>query len=172
MSDPRPTIAGRRISASAMFAGNLLLALVWVAMTGHFEFVNFVLGFVFSYVVLLLLQRVVGRSSYFRKSVLLTRFIGFYALEVVRTNIRVAVDVATPTSRSQPGIVAVPLEARSDAEITLLANLITMTPGSLSIDVADDRSVIYVHSMFAHDPEALRRSIKEDLERRVLELLR
>jgi len=156
----------------AMFAGNLLLALIWVAMSGHFDAANLLLGFGFGYVVLYLLQRVVGRSAYFTKSVLLVRFVGFYALEVVRTNVRVAVDVVTPTSLAKPGIVAVPLDARTDVEITLLANLITMTPGSLSIDVADDRSVIYVHSMFLDDPEELRRTIKDDLERRVLELLR
>ena len=155
-----------------MFAGNLMLALVWVAMTGHFDVVNLLLGFTFGYLVLFLLQRVVGRSAYFSKSVILVRFVGFYLVEVVRANIRVAVDVATPASRAQPGIVAVPLEARTDVEITLLANLITMTPGSLSIDVADDRSVIYVHSMFVDDPEAFRRTIKDDFERRVLELLR
>jgi len=162
----------RGISAAAMFAGNLMLALVWVAMTGHFDVVNLLLGFTFGYLVLFLLQRVVGRSAYFTKSVVLVRFIGFYLVEVVRANLRVAWDVITPASHSRPGIVAVPLDARTDAEITLLSNLITMTPGSLSIDVADDRSVIYVHSMFADDPEALRGAIKDDLERRVLELLR
>ena len=67
---------------------------------------------------------------------------------------------------------AVPLDAETDVEITLLANLITMTPGSLSIDVSDDRGVIYVHSMFIDDPEEFRRTIKDDFERRVLELLR
>ena len=155
-----------------MFAGNLSLALVWVAMTGSFDVASFGVGFVIAYVVLYLLQGVVGRSSYFRKSILLVRFVGFYVYEVVRSNLRVAIDVVMPTSRAQPGVVAVPLEARTDAEITLLANLITMTPGSLSIDVSDDRSVIYVHSMFIDDPEAFRRTIKDEFERRVLELLR
>ena len=162
----------RGISAAAMFAGNLMLALVWVAMTGRFDVVNLLLGFAFGYLVLFLLQRVVGRSPYFGKSVLLVRFTGFYVVELVLANIRVAIDVATPASRAKPGIVAVPLDARTDAEITLLSSLITMTPGSLSIDVADDRSVIYVHSMFVDDPEAFRRTIKDDLERRVLELMR
>ncbi len=155
-----------------MFAANLTLALVWAAMSGHFDVLNLLLGFAFGYLVLFLLQRVVGGSSYFRKSATLVRFVAFYILEVVRSNLRVAVDVATPTSRAHPAVVAVPLDARTDAEITLLANLITMTPGSLAIDVADDRSVIYVHSMFVDDPEAFRRGIKDDLERRVLELLR
>jgi multicomponent Na+:H+ antiporter subunit E len=165
-----PTSGG--ISTGAMFGGNLLLALVWVAMTGRLDIANMALGFAFSFVVLFLLQRVVGRSAYFTKSWALVRFTAFYILEVVRSNIRVAIDVVAPTSRARPGVVAVPLDARTDAEITLLANLITMTPGSLAIDVSDDRSVIYVHSMFVDDPEELRRAIKDDLEARVLELLR
>ncbi len=155
-----------------MFAANLLLALVWVAMSGHFESANLLVGFAFGYAVLYLLQRVTGSSSYFAKSVALVRFVGFYVVEMVLANVRVAIDVVTPDARRQPGIVAVPLEARTDVEITVLSNLITMTPGSLSVDVSDDRSVIYVHSMFVDDPDQLRRTIKDDLERRVLELLR
>ncbi len=172
MTTPVTNPPPRGTSAAAMFAGNLLLALFWVAMSGHFDVVNLLIGLVFGYVVLFLLQRVIGGSSYFRRTIGLVRFIGFYIVEVVRANLRVAFDVVTPTSYARPGVVAVPLEARTDAEITLLSNLITMTPGSLSIDVADDRSVIYVHAMFVEDPDELRRQIKDDLERRVLELLR
>ena len=73
-----------------------------------------------------------------------------------------------------PGVVAIPLDARTDAEITLLANLITLTPGSVSLDLSEDRRVLYVHAMYIDggDVEAYRRSVKEGLERRVLELLR
>ena len=169
---PRPRPRRQGLSAAAMFAANLSLALVWVAMSGTFDVLNLALGFGFGFVVLLLLQRVTGRSTYFSKSLLLLRFTIFYVVEIVRANIEVAIDVATPSSRARPAIVAVPLDAETDAEITLLSNLITMTPGSLAIDVADDRSVIYVHSMFVDDPDEFRRTIKEDLERRVLELLR
>ena len=73
-----------------------------------------------------------------------------------------------------PGVVAIPLDARTNVEITLLANLITLTPGSVSLDLSEDRRVLYVHAMYIDggDVEAYRRSIKEGLERRVLELLR
>ena len=164
--------SARGVSASTMLAVNLVLALIWMAMSGRFDAANLVLGFVFGYVVLLLLQRVIGRSAYFSKSLILLRFTGFYVVEVIRANVRVALDVVTPASRAHPGIVAVPLDARTDTEITLLANLITMTPGTLSVDVADDRSAIYVHAMFVDDPEQLRAEIKSGFERRVLELLR
>jgi multicomponent Na+:H+ antiporter subunit E len=73
-----------------------------------------------------------------------------------------------------PGVVAIPLDARTDAEITLLANLITLTPGSVTLDISEDRCLLYVHAMYIDggDVEAYRRSVKEGLERRVLELLR
>ncbi len=73
-----------------------------------------------------------------------------------------------------PGVVAIPLDARTDVEIALLANLITLTPGSVSLDLSEDRRVLYVHAMYIDggDVEAYRRSVKDGLERRVLELLR
>jgi multicomponent Na+:H+ antiporter subunit E len=73
-----------------------------------------------------------------------------------------------------PGVVAIPLDARTDVEIALLANLITLTPGSVTLDLSEDRRVLYVHAMYIDggDVEAYVRSVKEGLERRVLELLR
>jgi multicomponent Na+:H+ antiporter subunit E len=73
-----------------------------------------------------------------------------------------------------PGVVAIPLDARTDAEIAMLANLITLTPGSVTLDLSEDRRVLYVHAMYIDggDVEAYVRSVKEGLERRVLELLR
>ena len=53
----------------------------------------------------------------------------------------------------------------------VLANLITMTPGTLSLDVSPDRKTLYVHAMYINDPEALRCDIKENLERRARALL-
>jgi len=154
------------------FLANLLLALVWAAMTGGFSLANLGLGFVLGYVALYLAHQVVGESAYFRRIGRVARFVGFYVVEIFKANLRVALDVVTPRHRSRPGIVAVPLEARTDAEITLLANLLTMTPGSLSIDISEDRRVLYVHAMFVDDADAFRQRIKDDFERRVLEMLR
>jgi multicomponent Na+:H+ antiporter subunit E len=79
-----------------------------------------------------------------------------------------------PASYVCPGVIAIPLDARTDAEITLLANLITLTPGSVSLDLSADKRLLYIHAMYIDggDVEAYRRSVKEGLERRVLELLR
>jgi multicomponent Na+:H+ antiporter subunit E len=103
---------------------------------------------------------------------LLVRFIAMYLCELVLASLRVAHDALTPTHYMRPAILAIPLEARTDLEILLLANLITMTPGSVSLDVSPDRRTLYIHAMYAEDAEAVRREIKEKLERHVLELLR
>jgi multicomponent Na+:H+ antiporter subunit E len=151
---------------------NILLALVWATATGQFTLANLVVGFLLGYMLLGFAQRAVGAATYFRRVRQVLGFAAFFLKELLLANLRVAYDVITPGYRMRPGIIAVPLEARSDLEITLLANLITLTPGTLSLDVSDDRRVLYVHAMFVGDPEAFRREIKEGFERRVLELLR
>lgn len=78
--------------------------------------------------------------------------------------------VISPKLDIQPGIVAVPLDVKKDVEIMLLANLITVTPGSLSLDISYDRSVIYIHVMHVTDVEAYRREIKQGFEKRIGEL--
>jgi multicomponent Na+:H+ antiporter subunit E len=115
---------------------------------------------------------VLGETRYFRKVVDVVSFLCFFVWELVLSNLRVAWDVLTPKSSRRPGVIAVPLEEATDTEITVLANFVTLTPGSLSLDVAPGRDCLYVHAMFVDDPESLKTEIKEGFERRVLEVLR
>jgi multicomponent Na+:H+ antiporter subunit E len=84
----------------------------------------------------------------------------------------VAVIVLSPRMDLKPGIIAYPLKVDRDFEITILANLITLTPGTLSVDVSDDRRILYVHAMDASDPEATKRDIAEGFERKIMEAFR
>ncbi len=155
------------------FLLNILLALAWVALTGRFQMVNFAFGFALGYGALWLAQRVLGPSSYFGKARRFLGFLLFFLWEVVKANLQVAYIVLNPRYRLRPGVIAVPLDARSDTEITLLANIITLTPGSLSIDVSADRKVLYLHTLdMGDDLGRFRREIKEGLERRLLEAMR
>ena len=119
------------------FLWNLWLALAWTVATGQFTMTNLVFGLILGYVILLYAQRMMGPSRYFAKVSLACRFAFFYLWQMMLSNLRVAYDVATPTHYMRPGVLAIPLSARTDAEITALANLITLTPGSLSLDVTD-----------------------------------
>lgn len=99
-------------------------------------------------------------------------FLLFYIKEVLLSNVRVAYDVLTVRDHSDPAIIALPLDARTDFEILIVANLISMTPGTLSMDVSSDRKTLYIHAMFVDDAEELKRGLKRDFEGRVLKLLR
>jgi len=69
----------------------------------------------------------------------------FYLKEVVSANIKLAIDIVTPKSRAAPGFVVLPLESMTDMQILLLTNLISMTPGTLSFDLSQDRRRLLLH---------------------------
>ncbi len=112
------------------------------------------------------------RPRAFRKAYQVVDLLLFFLWELILSNIRIATDVVMPRYRMRPAIIAVPLDAKSDTEITLLANLVTLTPGTLSMDVSEDRSTIYIHSMYSSDRARFVDGIKRGFERRVLEVLR
>jgi multicomponent Na+:H+ antiporter subunit E len=154
------------------FLWNMLLALTWAFAAGEPFASNLAFGFVLGWLVLWMGGEVLGSTVYARRIVKIGEFGLFFAWEMLVANIRVAYDVLTVTHHMRPAFLAVPLDARTDAEIVLLANLISLTPGSLSLDVSPDRRTLYVHAMYASDPEQVKRRLKEGFERRVLELLR
>jgi multicomponent Na+:H+ antiporter subunit E len=112
------------------------------------------------------------RIKYFKIAPKIVVFVFYFLNELVKANIEVAYEVMTPKLNMTPGIVAFPLEARTDIEISILANLISLTPGTLSLDVSDDRKVLYVHSMYIKDRETFIAGLKNGFERRLLEILR
>ncbi len=154
------------------FLIHIFLTFVWVALTGSYDRLTFAFGFVLSFAVLWL----IGRDDASRKYVGLVpsvlSFIVYFVYQIVKANIQVAYDVVTPTFYMTPGIVQVPLEAKSDVEITLLASIITLTPGTLSLDVSSDRKVLYIHSMYIKNREDFIHEIKNGFERRLLRIIR
>ncbi len=154
------------------FLSNLLLSLIWVAITGSFTVENFIFGFALSFFLLWITATDRRENKYFNRIPKLIGFVFFFLYELIKANIEVAYDVITPRHYMEPGIVKIPLDAKSDLEITLLANLITLTPGTLSLDVSDDKKVLYVHAMYIKDKEEFVAGIKNGFERRLLEITR
>jgi multicomponent Na+:H+ antiporter subunit E len=152
------------------FLLNVLLALAWTALTGDFSLINFIAGFIFGYVALWVMRFVMKSSSYFTKMPQIVTFTGHFFVELIKANLRMAYHVLAPADKMRPGIIGIPLDITTDAQITLLANMITLTPGTLSLEVSTDRTVIYVHNVYVTSPEEFRREIKEGFERKVLEV--
>ena len=153
------------------FAWNLLLAIFWMVLTGSFTGPSFVVGFIFGYLCLALIQNHVPVLEGYAQRVPGTiAFVFFFFWQVIKSNAVVAYDVATPNLGIKPGVIAVPLELDSAIGLTIFANFITLTPGTLSLDISDDRDVLYVHAMYLEDKEDLLRDLKE-IERRIIKLL-
>ena len=128
-----------------MLLGSILLALAWAALQGQITLANLLVGYLFGYVILA----------------------GFFVWELVLANVRVAADVLRPRTGIQPAVLGIPLDVRSDGEILLLSMLINITPGSVTIDLSEDRRTLYVHVMHMTNADATRREIKDGFERRV-----
>src|SRR5687768_16492855 len=121
-----------------MLLANVLLALGWVALQRRFSLVNLATGWHVGYLILLMLVKcgVLGQSLYVGRLSRFAGFAGFFLWELVLANLRVARDVAAPGYDLTPGIIQLPLDVSSDAEVLLLAALINLTPGSVALDVS------------------------------------
>jgi multicomponent Na+:H+ antiporter subunit E len=97
-------------------------------------------------------------------------FILFYVKEMVKANLYLARDILSPKMRISPAIVKINISANSHNRILALFNLITMTPGSLCMDISDDRKSIYVHGMYVKDRDSFEAEIKEGIEKKILEV--
>jgi multicomponent Na+:H+ antiporter subunit E len=156
-----------------LFIYNILISMLWALLTGNVTIGNLTIGFALGYFALTLLQPASGgKASYFQKTMQFVRFTLFFSKELVVATYRVAKDVVKPLPLMRPGVIGIPLDAETDLEITMLANLITLTPGTLSLDVSPDRKTLYIHAMYVVNADDLRKEIKEGMERRLLELLR
>ena len=149
---------------------NVCLAIAWAAVTGDMTISNLAVGFILTYVILAVIYKPTGRTNYFSKVGQVARFGVFFAWELLIATLRVAADIATPRHRMKPAILAIPIDTRSPGETTMLANAITLTPGTLALDVSSDGKTLYVHAMYAADVESARLAIQQGFGRRVREV--
>jgi multicomponent Na+:H+ antiporter subunit E len=155
-----------------MFTLNLLLALVWVFVTEWFTFGNLLLGFIAGGGLLILTHPTPEAAHYGRRLVKSVTFSIFYIREVIEANLRLAYYTVMPLRRMRAAIIAVPLEPMSEMERFFLSNLITLTPGTLTVDISEDGSIMYIHTVWFVDEESFRQEIKQKFERKFLEVVR
>jgi multicomponent Na+:H+ antiporter subunit E len=151
----------------------MLLALAWAVLQGDLSLWTLVTGQVLGYLILAALVRggVLETSPYIGRVHRVIGLAAFFFWELIKANLRLALDVVTPRYHIRPGIIALPLDATDDGQILLLSMLINTTPGSVALDVSPDRKILYVHVMYIDTPDAAREEIKEGFERRVLGVL-
>jgi multicomponent Na+:H+ antiporter subunit E len=147
----------------------IVLALGWAAVTGSFTLPNLLLGALVSVACLFVVRQYVSRPHVLPRALRIVSLGWLFIAELVLSALRVARLVLRPdlNAHIRPAIIAFPLSVTRDAEITLLANLITLTPGTLSVDVSEDRRFLYIHAIHVTDREAFIRDIADGFEARV-----
>lgn len=151
---------------------NLLLSFIWVALTGSLYYSNFLFGYLMGFAILWIMNRQEADRRYFNRVPKTIGFIFYFLYEMIAANVQVAYDVITPKYFFKPGIIRYPLEARTDIEINLLSTMISMTPGTLILDISEDKKSLFIHVMYLRDREHFIKQIKKGFEYKLLEILR
>jgi multicomponent Na+:H+ antiporter subunit E len=157
---------GENSKLLALLFVNLSLALIWHLFLPAWGALDYVIGFVVGALALSVYERAYGWRLYW-----LVSFLLLVGKEIIVSNIALAWLLLQPHPRLAPGIVAIPLDVTSDLEVTILATIITLTPGTLSLELGQNdhgQRVLYVHNLVVDDPAAMRQSIKETFERKLL----
>ncbi len=153
-----------------LFLVNVILAFGWQLVVPLFGNFGYLIGFAVGFVAITLFHRPYGWRAY-----RLIHFAGYVLWQIVLSNLSIAKLVLQANPKLDPAIIAVPLTVSSGLEITILASVITLTPGTISVDLGQNQAgqrVLYVHNLRAGDPETFRRSIQQGFERRLLEVTR
>ncbi|MBV7334706.1 Na+/H+ antiporter subunit E [Chloroflexi bacterium TSY] len=155
-----------------LFLINVVLAFIWSTFIALFPGFDFAIGLLIGFLGLGLYRR-----SYVVRGIRLIGFVLFVLWEILVSNFVLAWTIIQPSDklneRLDPGIVAIPLSVDSDLEIIILATVITLTPGTLSVDLGRNDAgerLLYVHNLSVENVDTFRKSIKEGFERRILQI--
>jgi multicomponent Na+:H+ antiporter subunit E len=149
------------------FGSIWLMAIAWCFLQGSVTLGNLVLGGLISAIIFSISVSYNGMDNSLNQLKAVIRLIYFILKDLVISSFRVAWDVLTPTVYARPRIVRIPIDDLDDVAITILANAISLTPGSLALEVKDDRQSLYVHLMYAENRDAAVKNIYIDLGNKV-----
>jgi len=149
------------------FGSIWLIAIAWCFLQGSISIGNLLLGCLLGTAVLTISLSFNGMRTSFSQLKAMVLLIIFVLKELVISSLRITRDILTPTVYARPRIVRIPVSDLNDIAITVLANAISLTPGSLALEVSENRQNLYVHVMYAEDREEAVTNIYFDLGNRV-----
>jgi len=132
---------------------NLLLALIWTFLGGRFTFQSLMFGFLLGYLTLMLLRPVRGTEIYVRGVWGIIHLIGIYGIELFRASLQLAGAILSRSPAIQGGFFRFDASALSPTKTVVLSNLLSLTPGTITVDIGDDGRDLYIHTVYAADLE-------------------
>ncbi|MCX8001121.1 MAG: Na+/H+ antiporter subunit E [Anoxybacillus mongoliensis] len=149
---------------------NVCLAFVWMFLTVSFDGASFIIGYMIGLLIIFMLRRFFHSRFYLVPVFVMIKLLFIFFKELILSNIAVAKVVMKRRLTIQPAIFALPTELKKEWEITVLAMLITLTPGTLVLDVSDDGNTLYIHALNSPDVHEAIKSIKQSFEKTIMEV--
>lgn len=149
---------------------NIAIALVWMVLRNEFTLIEFFLGYLVGILALFILRRFLTFDFYLRRVYAFIKLVILFFQQLILSNIDMIKVVLKPKLDVQPGIFAFPTKLEAKWEITLLASLITLTPGTLSMYFSEDGKTIYIHAIDVPDKEEAMKDIQDTFEKAIMEV--
>lgn len=151
---------------------NFLLALTWMFFEGSGDISTFIIGYILGLLVIILMRRFFTSRLYISRIYSIIKLLLIFMRELLLSNLHVLKLVLKPKLNIRPGIFSLETKLTNEWEITLLANLITLTPGTLVVDVSPDNQVLYIHAVDIEDAEEAIEDIRTSFEKVIQEVSR
>lgn len=151
---------------------NLLIALMWMFLGESYNIAGFVTGYIVGIVLLFLLRRFLNGPFYLWRGYKILVLALIFIKELILSNFEITKLVYAKRLDINPGIFTLETELESDWEITLLATLITLTPGTVTMAVSPDKKELYIHAMDIVDMKDAVHAIKNSFEKHIMEVTR
>ena len=126
---------------------NIFIAFLWMFLQDSFAFLTFIIGFFVGMFIIFSMRRFFPGKFYLRKVGAVFVLILLFISESIMSTVDVIKQVIKPKIDITPGIFKMETDLRGDLEITLLAILITLTPGSVVMEVSPDHKTFYIHGL-------------------------
>lgn len=151
---------------------NFILACIWMFLKVSYTPSTFIIGYLLGLGVLLIMRRFFTGRLYIERVWALIVLFFIFVRELIMSNIQVLLAVIRPRMDIKPAIFALKTELKDDWEITLLSSLITLTPGTLVLNISDDQKTLYIHALHVDDVDETIKSIKTSFEKAIIEVSR
>ena len=150
---------------------SLALLVIWMLLVNQLSFGHLLLGMVLGLTVPLYTARFWPDNVQVRRPLLLLRFIAMVLYDILVANLAVARLILGRQERLQPAFLVLPLRLQSEVAISVLANTISLTPGTVSTYLSADRRCLIIHSLHTTDPDDLLSTIRQRYENPLKEIL-
>ncbi|MFZ4451943.1 Na+/H+ antiporter subunit E [Salibacterium aidingense] len=151
---------------------NLIMAIIWMFMNDAWTFSSFISGYVIGLGIVYLLRGFFPDRFYFIGVYAILKLILIFLKELILSAIEVVGQILQPTLKITPGIFAMDIDLEKKWEVTVLSCLITLTPGTLVVDVSPDNKTLFIHAMHLPDIEKAKKDIRESFEKAIQEVSR